>query len=198
VDSGLRRVPVQQRSREKVERALQAADSLLEREGVTSLTLSRVAEEAGVSVGALYQYLPDREAIVGALSSMYYARLEARMDDLIAGLTRERSADPVGEVIEAIAQMYRGQSATRALRAGLQGADQLALGREHKQRMVAKVQELLLAYGIVAPDAPDTVARMVFFAADGVMHEVFATDEQGNAALLAELEVMLRAYLGGG
>jgi len=197
VDSGLRRVPVQQRSREKVERALQAADSLLEREGVTSLTLSRVAEEAGVSVGALYQYLPDREAIVGALSSMYYARLEARMDDLIAGLTRERSADPVGEVIEAIAQMYRGQSATRALRAGLQGADQLALGREHKQRMVAKVQELLLAYGIVAPDAPDTVARMVFFAADGVMHEVFATDEQGNAALLAELEVMLRAYLGG-
>lgn len=198
MDSGLRRVPVQQRSREKVERALQAADSLLEREGVTSLTLSRVAEEAGVSVGALYQYLPDREAIVGALSSMYYARLEARMDDLIAGLTRERSADPVGEVIEAIAQMYRGQSATRALRAGLQGADQLALGREHKQRMVAKVQELLLAYGIVAPDAPDTVARMVFFAADGVMHEVFATDEQGNAALLAELEVMLRAYLGGG
>jgi AcrR family transcriptional regulator len=197
VESGLRRVPVQQRSRDKVERALQAADALLEREGVTSLTLSRVAEEAGVSVGALYQYLPDREAIVGALSSMYYARLEARMDELIAGLTHERSADPVGEVIEAIAQMYRGQSATRALRAGLQGADQLALGREHKQRMVAKVQVLLVAYGIVPDGAGDTVARTIFFAADGVMHEVFAADEQGDADLLAELEVMLRVYLGG-
>lgn len=197
MDSGLRRVPVQQRSREKVERALRAADSLLEREGVTSLTLSRVAEEAGVSVGALYQYLPDREAIVGALSSMYYARLEAGMDELIAGLTAERSEDPVGDVIEAIAQMYRGQSATRALRAGLQGADQLALGREHKQRMVAKAQVLLVAYGIVDAAAPDTVARTIFFAADGVMHEVFADDDQGDPALLEELEVMLRSYLSG-
>lgn len=197
MDSGLRRVPVQQRSREKVERALLAADALLEREGVTSLTLSRVAEEAGVSVGALYQYLPDREAIVGALSSMYYARLEAGMDELIAGLTAEPSDDPVGDVIDAIAQMYRGQSATRALRAGLQGADQLALGREHKQRMVAKVQVLLVAYGIVAEGAADTVARTIFFAADGVMHEVFADDDQGDPALLEELEVMLRSFLSG-
>lgn len=198
MEPGLRRVPVQQRSREKVERALRAAEALLEREGLTALTLSRVAEESGVSVGALYQYLPDREAIVGALSSMYYARLEEGMDELVAGLTAERSADPVGDVIEAIAQMYRGQSATRALRAGLQGADQLALGREHKQRMVAKVQVLLVAYGMVPQDSADTVARMIFFAADGVMHEVFADDERGDAALLAELEGMLRSYLGRG
>lgn len=198
MDSGLRRVPVQQRSREKVERALRAAEELLEREGLTALTLSRVAEEAGVSVGALYQYLPDREAIVAALSSMYYARLEEGMDELVAGLTAERSTDPVGEVIEAIARMYRGQSATRALRAGLQGAEQLALGRAHKQRMVAKVQILLVAYGMVAADAPDTVARTIFFAADGVMHEVFAEGEQGDGALLDELEAMLRSYLGRG
>ena len=195
VDQVLRRVPTQARSRAKVERALSAAESLLEREGADSITLPRVAQEAGVSVGALYQYLPDRDAIVEALSATYYARLEELMDQLVAPLSQTRPDDPVGAVIGAMAELYRDASGTRALRAMLMGASQTAQAREHKQRMVAKTHDLLVAYGIVAADAPDTVARTLFFAADGIMHEAFA--DGGNAALVVELEAMLRAYLDG-
>ena len=188
------RVPVQKRSREKVDRALRAADDLLEREGLAALTLHRVADEAGVSVGALYQYLPDREAIVAALSANYYARLEARMSELVEQLLADPVPDPVAEVVAAMVQMYRDQTATRALRAGLQGAGQLAMAREHKSRMVDMVHTLLRGYGM--PDSA-VAARAMFFAADGIMHEAFAEQESGDEALIAELETMLRAYLAG-
>lgn len=193
VEHVLRRVPTQARSREKVERALSAAESLLEREGADSITLPRVAQEAGVSVGALYQYLPDREAIVEALSATYYGRLEDLMDRLVADLSATRPEDPVGAVIEAMADLYRDASGTRALRSMLMGASQTAQARAHKQRMVAKTHTLLAAYGIVDADAPDTVARAIFFASDGIMHEAFT--EGDRAGLVAELETMLRAYL---
>ena len=188
------RVPVQKRSREKVDRALRAADDLLEREGLAALTLPRVADEAGVSVGALYQYLPDREAIVAALSANYYARLEARMSELVEQLLADPVPDPVAEVVAAMVQMYRDQTATRALRAGLQGAGQLAMAREHKSRMVDMVHTLLRGYGM--PDSA-VAARAMFFAADEIMHEAFAEQESGDEALIAELETMLRAYLAG-
>lgn len=193
VDDVLRRVPTQARSRAKVDQALRAAESLLEREGTDSITLPRVAQEAGVSVGALYQYLPDRDAIVEALSATYYTRLEKLMDQLVVQLSQERPEDAVGAVIEAMADLYRDASGTRALRSMLMGMRQSMQAREHKQRMVAKTHELLVAYGIVAVDDPDTVARTVFFAADGIMHEAFTDSD--DAALVTELEVMLRVYL---
>lgn len=192
----LRRVPTQDRAREKVDRALEAAQALLEREGLAAVTLTRVAAEAGVSVGALYQYLPDREAIVATLSTLYHARHEVLMDDLVAQLSAERSEDPVGSVVAALAGLYRAQPGTRALRTGLQGASQLSLIREHKERMVAKVHALLAAYELVRAEDPDRVARTAFFAADGIMHEAFVLDDAGDAALLDQLEVLLRAYLG--
>ncbi|WP_296605914.1 TetR family transcriptional regulator [Nocardioides sp.] len=195
-DDALRRVPRQARARDKVERALAAAEKLLEREGVSAITLIRVADEADVSVGALHQYLPDRESILAALSADYYVRHEALMDDLVSGLVADPvSADPVASVVSAVAVLYREQSGSRALRAGLQSAAQLRLAREHKERMVAKVHRLLAAYEIVAPTDDDRVARTVFFAADALMHEAFGAGEDGDPRLLAELEGLLRAYL---
>src|SRR3954447_18658239 len=80
----LRRVPRQARSRARLQRMLDAADQLLAREGAEALTTTRVAEAAGVSVGSLYQYLPDKEAIVEALAGRYLTEFDGLMDDLAA------------------------------------------------------------------------------------------------------------------
>lgn len=197
-NAALRRVPRQARARDKVERALAAAEVLLEREGVSAITLLRVADEADISVGALHQYLPDRESILAALSADYYVRHEALMDTLVADLVaraEDPGADPVGSVVAAVALLYREQGGSRALRAGLQSAAQLRLAREHKERMVAKVHRLLTAYEIVGSADDERVARTVFFAADALMHEAFGADAAGDDRLLGELETLLRAYL---
>src|SRR3982074_628088 len=92
----LRRVPQQERSREKLRRLLDAADAVLGREGADALNTVRIAEVAGVSVASLYRYLPDKQAIAEALAVRYWSELE----DLVAAVAqhaeREPLADPLG------------------------------------------------------------------------------------------------------
>jgi AcrR family transcriptional regulator len=59
-----RNTPQQARSRELVQSILIAAIRVLERDGAGQLTTIRVAERAGVSVGSLYQYFPNKESIL--------------------------------------------------------------------------------------------------------------------------------------
>jgi len=69
----LRKEPKRRASREIVEAIQEACIRILEREGVDALTTNRIAEVAGVSIGSLYQYYPNKEAI---LQSLYLEALE--------------------------------------------------------------------------------------------------------------------------
>ena len=62
-----RRVPVQERSRRLVEAVREAGVRILAEEGPDALTTTRVAERAGVSVGSLYQYFENRDAVLHAI-----------------------------------------------------------------------------------------------------------------------------------
>ncbi|MGN6104871.1 MAG: TetR/AcrR family transcriptional regulator [Kofleriaceae bacterium] len=54
-----------------------AAERVLERDGVRGLTTNRIAEVAGVSIGSIYQYFPNKEAIVAALIDRYAGAIRA-------------------------------------------------------------------------------------------------------------------------
>lgn len=69
-----RRVPSQRRSRERVERMLAVATELIAERGSDALRMSEVAERAGVSIGSLYQYFPDKSAIIRTLAERYNAQ----------------------------------------------------------------------------------------------------------------------------
>jgi AcrR family transcriptional regulator len=62
-----RRQPKQQRARQTVAAVLDAVVRILKRDGVDAVTTNRIAEVAGVSIGSLYQYFPDKRAIFHAL-----------------------------------------------------------------------------------------------------------------------------------
>src|SRR5476649_2912303 len=64
-----RKQPQQARSTELVAAILQAAVQVLAKEGATRFTTARVAERAGVSVGSIYQYFPNKAAILFRLQS---------------------------------------------------------------------------------------------------------------------------------
>ena len=63
----VRKRPVQDRSRETVDVILQAAAQVFSHQGFGSATTNRIAERAGVSIGTLYQYFPNKEAILYSL-----------------------------------------------------------------------------------------------------------------------------------
>ena len=62
-----RREPKQQRSRHTVDAVLEAVQLVVKRHGAQAITTNRIAEVAGVSIGSLYQYFPDKRAIFTAL-----------------------------------------------------------------------------------------------------------------------------------
>ncbi|MFM9444726.1 TetR/AcrR family transcriptional regulator [Streptomyces acidiscabies] len=194
----LRRTPRQARSVEKVARVLAAAERLLAEEGVDVLTTTRVAAEAGVSVGALYQYLPDRDAIVEALAGLYLGRLETAMETLVRRAGEETWADPVTVLVDAFAGLYRSQPGFRALwfgrhlTEGTREAD-----RRHKAAMAEGLHRVLVAQHLLpATEEAATACRTAFLAADAVTQEAFRGDPEGDPALLGQLRTLLRAYLG--
>src|SRR5262245_18451911 len=62
-----RKVPRQERARATIDALLTATARILVKEGFDRASTNRIAEEAGVSVGSLYQYFPGKEALVAAL-----------------------------------------------------------------------------------------------------------------------------------
>ncbi|MFD5542677.1 TetR family transcriptional regulator [Streptomyces sp. NPDC127079] len=193
----LRRTPQQARSKARLARVLEAAEQVLVAEGVQALTTTRVAAAAGVSVGSLYQYLPDRDAIVDALAAGYFAHLEAVMDDFVRAAAVERWSDPVGVLIDTYAALYRDEHGFRALWFGSGLTDRTReADREHKRRMAEGVRRVLLALDVA--DDTQTLGRACHAAvltADALAQEAFRRDAEGDTALLDEAKVMLRGYL---
>lgn len=65
------RIPRQQRSRERVEAILEAAKALIVEKGSAGLKIQEIAKVAGVTPGSMYQYFPNKAAILHALAEQY-------------------------------------------------------------------------------------------------------------------------------
>jgi AcrR family transcriptional regulator len=68
-----RLVPTQQRSRERFERILSCAAEIMAEKGSEGFRMSDIVERTGVAFGSLYQYFPDKTAIIGTLAERYNA-----------------------------------------------------------------------------------------------------------------------------
>lgn len=85
--AGKRRVPQQERGIKTIEVILRAASEEIARGGLAKLTTKRIAEAAGLSVGGLYEYFPNKEAVVHALASQWLERIK----DTVAAIHPSRT-----------------------------------------------------------------------------------------------------------
>ena len=107
---GLRRAPTQRRSRERVERMLAAAVALIQQHGSDAMRMSDVAEHAGVSIGSLYQFFPDKSAIIRSLAER--STLEGRAC-IAAELAGVRTAEELQDAFARLVDIYYGLFLTR-------------------------------------------------------------------------------------
>ncbi|WP_433709788.1 TetR family transcriptional regulator [Nocardia sp. CA-084685] len=196
-EASLRRVPIQARSRERLARVLEVADRLIATEGVEALTMIRVAAEARISVGSLYQYLPDRDAVIETLAAAYIEQLEGKAAMLLELARVQRWDDPIGVLVDAFARVYRDEPGFRALWFGKDFNEAArAADREHKRRMAVTLREVMLAQGAVADiEGLDIACRAAHLMGDAVLQEAFRSDPDGDPNLLREAKVALRAYM---
>lgn len=93
-----RRRPVQNRARVTVEAILDAAVKLLKRSGAASITTNQVADTAGVSIGSVYQYFPNKHALFIALHERHISQVDAAVRRTI----RERSDASLERLVRAL------------------------------------------------------------------------------------------------
>src|SRR5271165_29496 len=79
VSASPRRVPVQGRSQHTVQRVLDAASSLLEQMPLEDVTTTRIATEAGLSIGGLYRFFPDKQTIIDAIAVRHVEQFRASL-----------------------------------------------------------------------------------------------------------------------
>jgi AcrR family transcriptional regulator len=111
-----RREPVQERGRRRCEQVLDAADALFAEVGYEGATTNAIAARAGTAIGSLYQFFPDKSAILHALATRYRDALRLVHESV---LTPESARLPLDEaydrVICALADYHRRHPGFQAL-----------------------------------------------------------------------------------
>jgi AcrR family transcriptional regulator len=104
--SSTRRRPVQQRAHITVEAMLDAAVKLLKRAGSASLTTNRIAETAGVSIGSVYQYFPNKQAIYRALHERHIVQVDSVMQRRLRACADATLEELIGSMIDGMIEVH--------------------------------------------------------------------------------------------
>lgn len=146
-----RKRPKQARSERLVADILEAATRVLARDGAHRFTTARVAEAAGVSVGSLYQYFPNKESILFRLQAEEWQQTAAQLDTIMT----DTRLPPFERLRSLVLTFFRSECDEAQLRVALSDAAPLYRDapetREHHRdashRFLAFMRELL-------PDVP--------------------------------------------
>ena len=94
-----RRTPRQKRSKEKVDRILDAVEQLASEQGLEALTTTNIAGATGVAVGTIYQYFGNRTELLLAAEERMFGRLTQRMSAELEDALADLEGDPVERLL---------------------------------------------------------------------------------------------------
>ncbi len=112
---GLRNAPRQARAEVRIARILDAAERVVERLGYEGLTTNHVAEQAGVSIGSVYRWFPDKRALLARLSERYVERVETAFESLVVDDPELPAAPLVDRLARALAALLAAHPSVREI-----------------------------------------------------------------------------------
>lgn len=187
---GPRKYPVQQRSQERFARILNVSAQIIADKGSDGLTMKEVAEKAEVSFGSLYQYFPDKSAVILTLAERFNERGQRCVEDVLA-----RIDDPadlkagICAIVDGFYELYLAEpvmrhiwhatKADRRLR-DIEGGDMDA----HIQILASELHRLL----------PQGDAAQLFNLARLLNHQIAATVRLAITLDRADAEAVLAMY----
>ncbi len=193
-----RKHPQQSRSAQLVADILEAAIRVLVRDGAYRFTTARVAEAAGVSVGSLYQYFPNKEAILFRLQAEEWQQTMSQLERIVS----DRSTPAPQRLRTAVRTFFRSECDEAAFRSALEEA--APLYREAPEASAHAEEGRRLMERFMQDALPRASARERAFAADlvgvvmsstGKMISVQNRSRAEVDALAAAVGDMFCAYL---
>ena len=189
-------MPVQRRSRERVEQILLAAEQIVVNEGIDALTTREAAKRAGVPVATLYQYFADRGDIVSALIERHILSMDERIGAALATLETYSVRTIVEATIAAYRAAYRDHPSHVVL--WYQGRVSPAIGAMIKARndqLAARFHVFATSTGLTDPDVDPAVVRLAYDVADRILEVAYRERLEGEDRIVDEGIEMLVAYL---
>jgi AcrR family transcriptional regulator len=174
-----------------VDAIVEAAAQVFEREGLAATT-NRIAERAGVSIGTLYQYFPNKQALLYELADRHVDVVSQRLDEEFACLRSQPCSweEAVHVLVGALVELHFARPRLHALMHQYAPRVPDGVARLHalQDRLADEVAALLRHCGRGGPD-PARTAAMLVQAADAQLHRVVLTGGGGaddlTRALLA-------------
>ncbi|AOZ51329.1 TetR/AcrR family transcriptional regulator [Chromobacterium vaccinii] len=102
-----RKQPRQARSRHAVAAILEAAARILAGDGYAAFNTNRVAELSGVGIGSLYQYFPNKQAVLAALHRRHGEETLAALDDALARSAGRPPREQLAAMVAAALELHR-------------------------------------------------------------------------------------------
>jgi len=193
----LRRVPVQGRSVARVQRMLDACAELIDEIGYEALTTTLLAERAGVAIGSVYQFFPDKRAIVQALTLRNFDAYLQRLSARFAGQQFAHWWEGVDAGIDEYISMHRDVPGFRTLHFGDVVDVHLLDDERDNNSIIAEHLAALLVdhFGTAAGPQLDFALAIAVEAADALIKLAFRRRHEGDPAVLAEAKALIREYL---
>jgi len=198
-----RKRPVQERSRLTVGQILEAAARVFAERGFAGATTNRIAERAGVSIGSLYQYFPNKDTILVALHAQHMdsasAVLKAMMEEAL--LEKEPPEELLRRFVRRIIEMHASEPALHHVLL-YQGPRTPELSqRLHavEDGMAQAVERMLAEAGGISRTHARHAAYLVVHVVENIVHEyvVHPPPDMPTPVFVEELVTMLSACIWG-
>lgn len=198
-----RRTPTQVRSRERVERILDAASQIVLEQGLEALSTREMARVAEVPVASLYQYFSDKDAVLLAICERDMAEMDDQVATDLAELDELSLPTLVRTAMGAFVKVYHRRPAFMQI--WMRGRTNPAvheLGRHHNQRtadaLLAFARESeLIEQGDLTDAQMARVAELAVETGDRAFQLAFEDDPHGDPFLLDQAVRVVTGYLVG-
>ena len=194
-----RRVPVQARSRERVERILDAAAQLLSDQGYDAVKTNLIAKRAGVSIGSIYQFFPNRFAIFNALADRYRKKIASALSKTMGPESPDRPwEEALEDGFESLAEMWRNDWAFHMVWLAIQNTAELTEARERYREMLIN-EELVYFLRRILPDRSDSrlqaIARVMLEAGNVLLDQSMRNGDAQDPLVIDELKFLMHSYI---
>jgi len=196
--SSLRRTPNQRRSRERVEKILTCASNLIAESGSDAMRMNEVARLSGISIGSLYQYFPDKAAIIQTLAERYNA---LGRDCIEAGLAHVSTVDELCDAFAALVdeyyQMFLAEPVMRDIWSGTQADKALREIELRNSREMASdlVNALTRVQPALSAEELAATAFLILHLGEATMRLAISVEREEGDALVAAYKRMALAEL---
>jgi AcrR family transcriptional regulator len=193
-----RRSPTQERSRARLARILECAEALIAERGSDRLKMAEVAEAAGISIGSLYQYFPEKAAIIHALAGRYNAESRRCIVDALREVTDLPGLD---EAFTALMQQFyalvRNGPVMRDIWAGMQTDRTLAALQLDESRAMGAVlaDTVLRARPGTDRARVGVTALLLWELGEATVRLAIASDERTGRLMVSTFTTMALAEL---